>query len=69
MAKQKFKRNPRPVKVESKLDPTLKTRFFIGKMLNSPQPVWKIKKPGDKKLSYFMLVHFRKYPDSPFGDD
>jgi len=36
--------------------------------MGKPQPEWTVKRITDKDLTYFLLVHYRGYPHSPWGD-
>jgi hypothetical protein len=43
-------------------------RYLITRDLNTPQPAWRVHDPKDKDLTYFQLVEYHGYPNSPYGD-
>lgn len=43
-------------------------RYFLARDENKAQPIWHLKKPSDKDMTYYQLVEYRQYSSSPFGD-
>jgi hypothetical protein len=43
-------------------------RWVVFRDLKRAQPVWSVKNPKDRDLTYFQLVEYGNYLNSPYGD-